>query len=138
MDSSRLRRVLDSARAELETGLAEAEAELERLERRRSEVVALIVRAKAALGEVSSSSVDTVTPPVDARPPTLHEAMAQVLRSRGNEPMAARDLASEVNRRGAYHKRDQSPVEVNQIHARVHNYGDMFEKVGPLIRLRAS
>ena len=38
--------------------------------------------------------------------------------------------------RGLYHKKDGSPVEINQVHARTNNYHDLFEKDGPLIRLR--
>jgi hypothetical protein len=55
-----------------------------------------------------------------------------------NEPMTARDLASEINEERLYRKRDDSAVETNQIHARAKNYGDLFEKVGTRIRLRAS
>lgn len=37
---------------------------------------------------------------------------------------------------GLYRKRDGSPVEVNEIHARTNNYQDLFEKDGSLIRMR--
>ena len=67
---------------------------------------------------------------------TLHEALVRVLENAGNEWMTARELADAVNRRGLYHKRDGSPVEVNQVHARTNNYGDLFEKSGSKIRLK--
>jgi hypothetical protein len=41
-----------------------------------------------------------------------------------------------VNRRALYRKRDGSPVEVNQVHARTNNYTDLFEKDGPKVRLK--
>jgi hypothetical protein len=59
---------------------------------------------------------------------TLHEALAQVLRERHNEGLTARELADAVNSRGLYRKRDGSPVEANQVQARVNNYGTVFEK----------
>jgi hypothetical protein len=42
-----------------------------------------------------------------------------------------RQLADAVNERGLYRKRDGSPVEVNQVHARTSNYEALFEKNGP-------
>ena len=59
---------------------------------------------------------------------------ARVRRGRGSVP--ARALADAVNARGLYRKRDGSPVEVNQVHARTNNYQDLFEKNGSLICLR--
>jgi hypothetical protein len=67
---------------------------------------------------------------------TLHDAIVLVLRERGEKPMTARELADTVNERGLYRKRDGSPVEVNQVHARANNYEELFEKDGPIIRLR--
>jgi HB1, ASXL, restriction endonuclease HTH domain len=140
MDSSRLQRILDEARTELEVGLGEANSELQQLEQRREQLLALIARATAALGSDSPlsplpESVPTASP---GRTPTLHEAMALVLRRHDNQPMTARDLANEVNDRCLYRKRDGSPVEVNQIHARAKNYAKLFDKDGSRIRLRAS
>jgi len=51
--------------------------------------------------------------------------------------MIVRELADEVNARGLYRKRDGSPIEPNEIHARAKNYASIFEKKGPRIRLRA-
>jgi len=49
---------------------------------------------------------------------TLHEEMADILRTHGN-PMYIVDLANAVNRRGIYRKRDGSAVTRNQISARI-------------------
>ena len=62
--------------------------------------------------------------------------MGRVLRERDNSLASAREMVDEINARDLYRKRDGSPVEPNQIHARVKNYEWMFEKVGSRIRLR--
>jgi len=87
-------------------------------------------RTEAALGQIPRPSQ------LSRSPTTLHEAIAQVLREEGNEWMTARQLTDAVNERGLYRKRDGNGVDVNQVHARTRNYGDMFEKDGPNIRLR--
>lgn len=67
---------------------------------------------------------------------TLHEAMAEVLRTAPNRMMRAGDLAMEVQRRRLYTMRDGRPVEPQQIHARVGHYLHLFEKAGTFIKLR--
>src|SRR5438094_559575 len=131
MNGTRLESALESFRDELEAGLAEVEAELEQLDKRRVELVGLIAQAKAALG------IDATLPTAAERPTdrlTLHDALALVLRDRGNAWLSARELADGVNERGLYVKRDGRAVEVNQIHARVKNYPHLFEKNGSQIR----
>lgn len=68
----------------------------------------------------------------------LHEAMAAALRQRGNEWTKISDLADMINRQELYEKQDGSPVEPNQLHARANRptYQGMFEKQGPMLRLR--
>lgn len=66
----------------------------------------------------------------------LHEALARVLRAQDNRVMTARELADEVNRAGLYQMRDGAPVDLGQVHARVHNYDRMFIRAGGGIRLR--
>jgi multidrug resistance efflux pump len=134
MNGERLKEALEGARPHVEAGLAEAEAELEQLDTRRVELVALIAQAQAALGLVPAPT--TAEP--GTRGPTLHEALASVLRERDNDWMTARELSDEVNARRLYRKRDGSAVEANQVHARTKNYTDLFEKDGSRIRLRAS
>lgn len=69
-------------------------------------------------------------------PLTLHEAMAEILRGVSGHELRAPDLAREINSRGLYRMRDGRPVEAQQIHARVGNYGHMFERRGTSIGLR--
>jgi hypothetical protein len=133
MVGQKLRTALDQARADLEAGLADAEAELAVLDGRRAELLALIAQARAALG-LGPASVSSDHP--SGRSLTLHEAIAMVLREHGNEWMTARELATEINGRALYQKRDGSAVETNQIHARTKNYSNLFEKTGSKIRLR--
>ena len=133
VSGKQLRDALEHARPQFEEALAEAEAELERLDVRRAELLELIGRARAALG-LSGASPGVDTP--GARPLTLHEALAQVLRERGNAWTTVRELADEVNARALYRKRDGSPVEANQVHARAKNYTNLFEKDGSQVRLR--
>ena len=129
INGNELQKALDGARPSLEAGLAEAEKELRALDERRSELLSLIGQARAALGLARQATED--------RRQTLHDAIAQVLHERGNEWMTVRDLASEINGRGLYRKKDGSPVEANQVHARAKNYSNVFEKDGPRVRLLA-
>ncbi|MFN3256984.1 MAG: hypothetical protein ACE37B_14955 [Ilumatobacter sp.] len=79
-----------------------------------------------------------LAPGASAGPMTLHEAMAAVLRQRGNEWTKISDLAEMINAQGLYAKGDGSPVESNQLHARANRdtYRNLFEKNGPMLRLR--
>ena len=61
--------------------------------------------------------------------------MALVLRERNNAWMTVRELADAINKRGLYEKRDGSPVDPSQIHARANKYRVMFEKDGRRLRL---
>jgi hypothetical protein len=122
--SDRLLRALEASRGEIEAAVREAEDELAALATRREELEGLIARGNAALGSESPG-----------RQMTLHEAMKTILEERDDRSMNVRDLAAEVNRRGLYRKRDGSPVEVNQIHARAKNYDKLFDKDGPRVRL---
>jgi hypothetical protein len=119
---------LNQSREIVRSALADARAELAALDDRRSELLALISQGEAALGEARRDAGTTAM--------TLHEALMQILRENGNVPMTARALADAVTDRDLYRKKDGSPVEINQIHARTNNYHDLFEKDGPLIRLR--
>jgi hypothetical protein len=132
--SDLLRSALDEARPTLEEGLAAAEEELHALEARRSELLALIGQARAALGLTTPAAAEKEEPL--ERGLTLHEAIARVLRERNNEWTSVRDLADSINERSLYRKKDGSPVEANQVHARTKNYSALFEKDGPRVRLR--
>lgn len=66
---------------------------------------------------------------------TLHEAMAQVLRDRGNQPMPSGKLAGAVNDSGLYARADGKPVHSGQIAARRAKYPHLFELTADGIRL---
>lgn len=119
---------LQKSRQMIEAELTGARHELAALDARREELQTLIGQAEAVLGSAQTSD--------DEPRMTLHDALALVLREHGEEPMTARELADAVTDRGLYRKRDGSPVEVNQVHARASNYEDLFEKDGSMIRLR--
>jgi hypothetical protein len=120
----RLRELIGQDREEIEKALKLAYEELGEVREREAELLQVIADAERMIGGEPESRL------------TLHEAMAQVLREGGNQWMHTRDLASEVNTRGLYRKRDGSPVESNQIHARAKNYEDLFEKDRQMVRLR--
>lgn len=117
----------------IQEALAEARSELAGLDTRRDELLAQIAQAEAIVG---GSPADVPAPAAARSALTLHEALVRVLEDTGNEGMTARELADGVNRRGLYRKRDGSPVEVNQVHARVNSYDGLFEKDGSKIRLK--
>lgn len=123
--------LLEERRGAIAAALAEAQGELETIQRRESELLALIQEAEAALGTSRSGA-----PAVDRHQPTLHEALVEILNEKDGDWMTVHELAHEVTSRGLYAKRDGGAVEVNQIHARTNNYRDLFEKAGPNVRLR--
>lgn len=132
-----LERALGANRAEVERELANAEAELASLLSREQRLQDTIRRARLFLGVEPKDRMGDLRwdgPNAGALP--LHGAMAQVLRTNGNRPMSARELADVVNERALYRMRDGSPVAIGQIHARVHNYDRLFERAGGGIRLR--
>jgi hypothetical protein len=128
--SEQLRQALEENREDIEAGLVETEEELAALRERERELEGLVARAKAALGAEPEKATS------EAERLTLHEAIALVLRENGSGWMTTRELADQVNHRQLYRKRDGSPVESNQIHARAKNYTHLFEKDGPRVRLR--
>jgi hypothetical protein len=129
---NRLSKAMEFDREELQAGIDEAEDESQELLERVALLEAQIKKGRQLL---EGGTADLTSGEAGQRL-TLHEAIRQVLRTRGNEPATARELADEIHRRDLYRKRDGSPVEINQIHARVNNYGSMFEKVENKIRLK--
>lgn len=122
-----LARALQATRGEMEAFLAEAEREIEELERRRSELLRAVSGARTWLGLEGRGEVG---------PMPLHYAMALVLRDHGNEGMRAPELTDEINRRGLYRMRDGRPADAHQVHARVHNYPERFVREDGRIKLR--
>jgi hypothetical protein len=121
-----LANALTTSRQMIEEALLDARAELETLRARQLELEDQIRQAETALGDGPNGSAEM----------TLHEAIAHLLQASGNRWMTARELSNAVTAQGLYRKRDGSPVEANQIHARTNNYVDLFEKEGANIRLR--
>jgi len=70
----------------------------------------------------------------------LHEAIRQVIQEGGNVPMTIEDIASAINRRRLYVKRDGSAVDARQVAWRA--AGDVAKGNPPqfdvLIRLRGA
>ena len=122
-----LKRLRDQHRTEVERGIVEAETELSALDARRDELLELIASARAWLGE-EAPAVAAVTESDTADPVyTLHEAMEVILRQHP-EGLKAPELAAEVERRGMYKRRDGDPPGPHQVHARVHNYPQLFRR----------
>jgi hypothetical protein len=126
---SELDGVLVRSRRMIEEALADARTELDAMRARQAELEEQIARAEAALGEATGQ-------PRGAAAMTLHDALAEVLRTNGNDWMTVRELVAAVTEQGLYRKRDGGPVDVNQVHARTGNYSAVFEKNGGNIRLR--
>lgn len=131
-----LERALTANRVEVQQELANAEAELDALRTKTRALEVMIARARLVLDTEAQPMVPITTLDAAGGHVLLHEAMTQVLRDRNNMPMSARELADAVNRSGLYRKRDRSPVDAGQIHARVHNYPRLFIREGGRIRLR--
>jgi hypothetical protein len=106
------------------------------LEEQRAET-AQIERRLAAQEWLLESWADQ-PPTRQTLPLTAHRAMAEVLRTAPQHKMRPVDLAAEVNRRGLYKMRDGRPLETQQIHARVGNYPDLFERDGAFIKLKTT
>jgi hypothetical protein len=131
--SSHLEEALAMSQAAIETGLADARTELEELQARQAKLEGLIARAEAALGMADGEAERDGEGHM-----TLHAALEQILRENDNRWMTVRELSDEVNRRGLYRKRDGSPVDPNQVHARSKSYEDFFEKSASRVRLRVA
>jgi hypothetical protein len=67
---------------------------------------------------------------------TLHDELADILEERGNEWTTMDELATAVNQRGRYHKRDGSPMIRYQIVGRTYQYKHLFEIEGSRVRLK--
>lgn len=130
-----LERALTANRAEVERELQKAEHELEALRSRERALESMIARARNLLGVEERGTRAAAGEPPTGRLP-LHDALVQVLRENDNHPMTARELADEINRRELYRKADGTPVDIGQIHARVHNYERLFIREGGRIRLK--
>lgn len=121
---------------ELRTDLESLRAQSENLHAEAASTDRRVAMLEGLL-DLATSSADS--PAVMTRgqiPRTLHEAMAEVLRTAPERMMRAGDLAAAIERRGLYRMRDGRPVEAQQIHARVGHYGALFTKEGTFIKLK--
>ncbi len=131
--SEQLQEALAMSHTAITAGLADARAELQELRSRQARVESLIAQAEAALG-IADAEAEGKSDGEGRM--TLHVALEHVLRENDNRWMSVRELADEVNHRALYRKKDGTPVEPNQVHARTKNYDHIFEKDGSQVRLR--
>ena len=117
-DRDAARRIAESLR----TQLAEAERRVQLYEA----LLAFDPDEAHSLGEVPVGHV------------TLHVAMQMVLKDAPNQMMRPAELAAAIHARGLYRMRDGRAVETQQIHARVGNYENLFERDGTFIKLKSS
>jgi len=73
--------------------------------------------------------------PGPTRPPTLHQAMADVLIARRNPWMTTGDIAYVIACQGLYRRRDGLPPRANEVRARACSYPAWFDCDGWYIRL---
>src|SRR3954469_658929 len=126
---SKLEEALLANRQAIDVELRLAREELADLDQRRAALWHLIARAEALLGVEDARSSGSI--PAHS---TLHAAIEDVLRTSA-EPMTARAIADQINRLGTYRRRDGAPVDLGQVHARVHAYSHRFERTERGIRL---
>jgi hypothetical protein len=77
-------------------------------------------------------------PPLQApvRPPTLHQAIAIVLRDKENPWMRTGQLARAIAKRGLYRRRDGLAASTKDVSARISGHPELFERDGVMVRLR--
>lgn len=131
-----LAEIATTSQDELRTDLESLRAQSERLHAEAASADRRVAMLEGLLDLAKSSTEGPhVFTSVEA-PRTLHEAMAEVLRTAPERMMRAGDLAAAIERRGLYRMRDGRPVEAQQIHARVGHYGNLFTKEGTFIKLQ--
>jgi hypothetical protein len=121
--------IREASRPEVEAWLIDAARELEALDSQRTKLQDEVALARAWLGQDEDGARGDLA---------LQNAMALILREGGNVGMRAPALAREINERNLYRMRDGRPVDPHQIHARVHNYPELFVRESGLIRLRVT
>ena len=66
----------------------------------------------------------------------LHDEIREILLANGNAWMTTSEIATEVNQRNRYRKRDGSRVTDFQIHGRTRNYPNLFKREGSKVRYK--
>lgn len=56
----------------------------------------------------------------------LHEAIIQVLKENSNMPMTYKEIATKLNQKKYYTKKDGTVIKPDQIRARIKNYSNLF------------
>ncbi len=121
---------LASNRSAVAKALPEAERELAECRARCAALEESIGLARLITGDIATSSADA-----SSQQGTLRDAMVTVLRGR-DSGLTAPEIATEVERKGLYRRRDGRPAPGGQIHSYVHNYPDVFVRDGGRIRLK--
>lgn len=123
----------DPQRIHLAYGRALEEASVLRHKLRESEL-----RAEQCRSLIERRGGRVPWPPLTwpARPPTLHEAMRQVLLQRGNDWIRIDELTTEIARQGLYRRRDGLPASASDVSARSCSYRDWFVRYQYVIKLR--
>jgi hypothetical protein len=122
-----------SRREELEADLRAAKLVAENFRRELTEAEQRVASFEALLS-FDASTVREGEVPIGHV--TLHVAMQTVLRDAPGQRMRPAELAAAIHARGLYRMRDGRPVEAQQIHARVGNYDDLFDRDGTFITLK--
>ena len=68
---------------------------------------------------------------------TLHEEMARIIKARGR-PMSAHELLAAIIKANRYKTRSGEPVSIEQVHARVSNYPQLFSRSGIALNRHAA
>jgi hypothetical protein len=135
--SATLQRALGADRATVERGLRAAHQQLLGLTEQVRELELLTAQARSIL-DLAGTWIPWPPLPAPPRPPTLHEAMAQVLTAHRNAWMSPSYIAREIARRGLYRRRDGLPATPRDVSARVSTYPGWFVRDGWYVRLRAA
>jgi hypothetical protein len=123
-----LRDIREGTRSEVEAWLQIASDEIAELDRRRAALLDDMDLARVWLGLNGR--------PTQSSDLSLQDAMVLVLREGANSGLRAPQLARMINERNLYRMRDGRSVDPHQIHARVHNYPQLFVRNAGVIRLR--
>lgn len=115
-----LKTALLANRNEIRVAVVAAEVELAECRRKCAELESILSRARlvADLEE---------EPRTNQKTQTLHDAMLTVITGRP-QGLTARELATEVNQRGLYRRRDGRALDAVQIRARVGQYSSLFAR----------
>ena len=120
---------------EIEEGIRSAHVQLVRLRQQVADLETVILRAYDYT-DPTGYWVPWPPLPGPARPPTLHEAIGDVLAAANNGWMTTGQLTRAIARRGLYVRRDGLPPTVNDVSARISAYPGLFKRRGYHVRLR--